>query len=141
MATRWVGREKLRRRFNALPELAKRHVRDSMVTGADEIVAMQKRLAPEEDGDLKDAIHWAWRKARIGLMSIGIRAGNAKVRYAHLVEFGTRPHKAGGRFAGAQHPGTSPRPFFWPAYRALKKRVLGRIKRGLRKAVQASSRA
>ncbi|QQS08677.1 MAG: HK97 gp10 family phage protein [Phycisphaerales bacterium] len=43
--------------------------------------------------------------------------------YAHLVEFGTRPHAVGkgsrlskGRAGGAMHPGTPPQPFIRPAY-------------------------
>lgn len=134
MATRWIGREKVRRRFLALPEHARRFVDDAMVKGADEIVAMQKRLAPVDDGDLRDAIHWE----RINPLAIRIRAGNARVRYAHLVEFGVAPHKVGGRFAGAMHPGTKPAAFFFPSYRALRRRVKGRIRRSLRKAVVAS---
>jgi len=43
--------------------------------------------------------------------------------YAHLVEFGTRPHQVGkgsrlskGRSSGGSHPGTAPQPFLRPAY-------------------------
>lgn len=36
--------------------------------------------------------------------------------YAKFVEFGTKPHKAGGKFAGAQHPGSAPDPFLRPAF-------------------------
>lgn len=134
--TRWIGREKLRKRFLALPPLARQMVDDALRQGADEIVAMQKRLAPVDDGDLRDAIHWEWIKAPANAArAIRIRAG---VKYAALVEYGTAPHRVGGRFAGAMHPGSAARPFFYPAYRALRKRVKSRIRRSLRKAVIAS---
>jgi HK97 gp10 family phage protein len=140
--TRWRAgdRERLKRRFERLPGLTQAYVRDALAQGADEITAMQKRLAPRDDGPLQEAISWAWRrKASLGaLMTIVIRAGNAKVRYAHLVEYGTRPHKQGGIFKGTMHPGTSPQPFFWPSYRALKKRVTARIRRAFKKAVRDS---
>jgi HK97 gp10 family phage protein len=140
--TRWIGLEKIRRRFLALPKHARTMVDEALVQGADEIVTMQKRLVEVDDGELRDSIHWEWIPAPANAArAIRIRAGNARVRYAHLVEFGTAPHRVGGRFAGAMHPGTAPAPFFYPAYRALKKRVKGRVRRSLRKAVLASRNA
>lgn len=71
--------------------------------------------------------------------SYAVSAGDKGVRTAHLVEFGTKPHIAGGKFAGAQHPGSAPQPFFWPAYRATKRKHKGRVSRaingGVKKAV------
>lgn len=138
--TRWVGRERLKRRFKRLPVLAKEEAKKGFASGADEIVAMMKRLAPRKKGNLVRAIHWMWAKARgaSGLIALRIRAWSPKVKYAHLVEFGTAPHKQGGRFKGTEHPGTRPQPFFYPSYRALKKRFLNLQRRGFRKAIAAS---
>lgn len=72
-------------------------------------------------------------------LSVAITAGNGKVRYAHIVEFGSRPHINGGKFAGSQHPGTAAQPFFYPAYRALRKRVKSRISRATNKAAKAAA--
>lgn len=74
-------------------------------------------------------------------LSVRISAGNSKVRYAHMVEFGTAPHINGGKFAGTQHPGTAAQPFFYPAYRALRKRVKSRISRATNKAAKAAAAA
>lgn len=52
--------------------------------------------------------------------------------HAHMVEFGTAPHINGGKFAGSQHPGTSPQPFVRPAWDATKDEVLRRISDELR---------
>ncbi len=138
---RWAGRERLRKRFRKLPQLAKEEARKGFVSGADEVVAMMKRLAPRgKTGNLAASIQWVYAKVRGngGLIAIRIRAWSRKVKYAHLVEFGTAPHKQGGRFKGTMHPGTRPQPFFYPSWRALKKRFLNLQRRGFRKAIAAS---
>jgi HK97 gp10 family phage protein len=56
--------------------------------------------------------------------------------YARLVEFGTSAHEAGGKFKGAMHPGTSARPFFYPAWRANKRRAKARISRAITRAAK-----
>lgn len=55
-----------------------------------------------------------------------------KAPHAHLVEFGTRPHINGGRFAGSQHPGTAPQPFARPAWDAEKDATIQRIAEEMR---------
>jgi hypothetical protein len=42
----------------------------------------------------------------------------------------------GGKFKGSQHPGTAAQPFFYPSYRALKKRAKSRMSRAAKKAAQ-----
>lgn len=73
-------------------------------------------------------------------MSVTITAGNSQVRYAHLVEFGTAPHKVGGMFEGAMHPGTAPQPFFYPAYRLNKRKIKSRINRAIKRALQEGAK-
>lgn len=53
-----------------------------------------------------------------------ITAGNHAVRYPHLVEYGTVKAPA--------------QPFFWPAVRLNKRRVLSAIKREISKTVRAN---
>lgn len=66
--------------------------------------------------------------------------------YAHLVEFGTRPHMAGKR----AHPGAKPQPFMRPAFdeslpaalEAFRQRLVAEVfKRKYRSAVKAASKA
>ena len=78
-----------------------------------------------------------------------ITAGNKDVRYAHLVEYGTKAStgRGGGRDRryktrivktrkyGA-HPGTPAQPFFWPAVRANKKKVASAIRKAAREAIK-----
>lgn len=152
MATRFVNKEKVLRRFRKLPELVKAEVKASFAKSAQDVVDMQKRLAPVDSGALRDSITWNWGahgKVKYsqgggpvgGLLTITISAGNAKVRYAHLAEFGVAPHIVGGRFKGAQHPGFGSRPFFYPAYRAKKRAVKARTRRAFKKAIIASKGA
>jgi HK97 gp10 family phage protein len=142
------------KRIRAIKKRLGPNVRAAVEQSASDIVASQRNLAPVEDGDLKQSIvytmgdqdppKYAAFKDRSGgaqgdpSMAAIITAGNSKVRYAHLVEFGTAPHLNGGMFAGTQHPGTSPQPFFWPGYRANKKKVKSRIARAVNKAIKDS---
>lgn len=41
-----------------------------------------------------------------------------EIWYAKFVEFGTKPHVNGGKFAGSRHPGSAPDPFLRPAFDA-----------------------
>jgi len=143
------GRARLLAKMAALPAEVRSAIKQALAEGADEITDMQKRLAPVKSGELRDSIKQTWGGGRERYSSLNatsgagdpdltvrISAGNTKVRYAHLIEFGTRPHINGGKFAGTLHPGTRAQPFFYPAYRALKRRVKSRITRATTKAAR-----
>lgn len=117
-------------------------------------------------GALRDSIGWVWGgNAPRGSVSLGsissgsgrrpgdlvitIFAGNDEAFYARWVEFGTRPHtikaknapnmsRAGVNFGtNVSHPGASTaNAFFFPAYRALRKRIRTRISRAITKSVR-----
>lgn len=144
------NREKLLRKLAALPQKARQAIGPALEQGAAEIVAMQKRLVPKDTGALERSIKYVKgtytpdRKAR-GLggsgagdpdLTVRVVAGDAEAWYARLVEFGTPPHVNAGKFAGSQHPGTRPQPFFYPPVRALRKRVKSRITRATKKAAR-----
>lgn len=143
---RFINREKIRRRFIALGRIAEQEVRAAMEKEAAALVETQRRVVAKDDGDLQRSIIWRWvRAARNALMTIEISAGgkvNGKtVWWARLVEFGTAPHRAGGRFAGAHHPGTRPQPFFFPVWRARRKRIKSAVRRALKRAIVKSRNA
>ena len=144
-----LGLAKLDRKMKRMPDVAKQLIQDAMSQGADEIIDMMKRLVPVDNGDLRDSIGWTWGKkpkyaqaiaamksAMAGDLTITIYAGNSKVRYAHLVEFGTAPHINGGMFAGTQNPGVKASPFFFVSWRANRKKVKSRIRRAITKAAK-----
>lgn len=119
MASKIVGLEKLRRRLKRMPQVSKTEIRKAIGDSAAEIVAMQKRNAPVDEGDLRDSIGWtfgeapstratgAFRAKRATFVTEGddiratIYAGDDKAFYARWVEFGTAAGVRGRR-AGAR---------------------------------------
>lgn len=128
------GTQKLSKALRRLPKQAEEAAKPALKKSGAELVSAMKRLAPVADGDLRDSITVTGpgqttppysqpggsRKADEN--QVLVTAGNSKVRYAHLQEFGTSK-------AAAQ-------PFFWPAYRLLRKRLQNRISRSLAKAIK-----
>lgn len=103
---------------------------------ADELASAQRSLAEtsRDSGALIDSItvtppgHSTPAYSQPGGSRIAgetevlVTVGNTDVRYPHLVEYGTS---------------TSPaQPFFWPAFRLLRKRLQNRINRAARKTVK-----
>lgn len=144
-------REFERKLTKIIPARVRGATRDAMEAGATELVAMMKRLVPADSGDLRDSIGWTWGqaprysqkiasvKSNAGDLSITIYAGNEKVRYAHIVEFGSKEHINAGKFDGTEHPGTRAQPFFYVSWRAMKRRIRSRVTRSMRKAIKAES--
>jgi HK97 gp10 family phage protein len=152
MPTKVLGADKLKRKLRTFPRAAREKISGAMERSAQEMVTLAKALAPFEDGDLKKSIGWTWGNAPKGSMVLGkvrqagrgagnlvitVYAGGGDAFYARWVEFGTSPHLQGGRFAGTQHPGTVAQPFFFPAYRTLRKRIRSRTSRALRSAARS----
>lgn len=147
-------REQLLRKLAALPSAVRSAIKQSLAQGADEITAMQKRMAPVDTGGLQMSITQTWgarpKQSSAGLVGGGAVAGDPDLTvwitaggggrdtgwYARFVEFGTKPHRQGGMFKGTFHPGTAAQPFFFPPYRALRKRVKSRITRTTTKAMK-----
>lgn len=153
MATKVQGLDKLRAKLRRMPQEARAEIGKAMETGAAELVAMQKRLAPVSSGDLQRSIGYTKgafapensnvRGVSAGSvvadpdLSITVHAGDAKAFYAAFIEFGTAPHKQPNNpMVGYHHPGSAAHPFFFPAYRALKRRIKGRISRATTKAAK-----
>lgn len=152
MATKVQGADALKRKMREMPRRARQEIAIAMEQSAEEIVKLAKSLAPIEDGDLQMSISWNWGNAPSGSMTLGtvrtegkgagnmfitVYAGDDRAYYSRWIEFGTSPRLNGGKFAGTQHPGTPARPFFFPAYRALKKRIKSRTSRAIRKAARS----
>lgn len=133
---------------NDIPDKATKAATQALITSAHEIAELQYALAPVDDGDLRNSIEvtppgsmtpqysqpGGQQMAAFG--QAFITAGNTRVRYAHLVEHGTAPHDNAGLYAGTRHPGTAAQPFFFPAWRALRKRAKSRIANAIAKAVR-----
>lgn len=152
------GVSDLNKKVAAIPKRVEARAKIAMEKGAEELVEMMKRLVPVDDGDLRDSIGWTWGAAPKGSvvfaesgadsrgLKITVYAGNEKAYYARWVEFGTAAHNValgGGTVAGVRqaaagegngHPGSRAQPFFFPSYRALRKRIRARIRRETAKA-------
>lgn len=131
---------RLRKRLAAIPKAVKQAVVPALMTSGNELADRMRALAPEDTGALKESIavtppggttppySQPGGSQTAGETQVLVTAGNTDVRYPHLVEYG---HANG--LNGRMVP---PHPFFWPAYRLSKKRIVGRIKRAVRKAVR-----
>lgn len=142
MATRIQGVDRLKRKLRALPDAAREEIAKAMEQSANEIVALMKSLVPVDTGDAQMSIGWTWGDAPKGSMVLGtvrkggfkggtkgagnmvitIYAGGGEAWHARLVEFGTKNMKA--------------QPFFYPAWRALRRRVRGRTTRAINKSAK-----
>ncbi|QMV00164.1 HK97 gp10 family phage protein [Devosia sp. D6-9] len=141
------GLDRLKRKLRTFPAAVEAEIRAAMEVSANEVVALAKSLVPRDTGALVESIGWTWGDAPKGSMTLGkvggtgnlvitIYAGDDKAFWARWVEFGTSPHANAGMFAGSENPGTRAQPFFYPAYRAVRRRVKGRVTRAVNKAAR-----
>jgi HK97 gp10 family phage protein len=126
--------KRFQERMQAIPKAVRAATQPAVLKGAHEIADLQRRLAPKDTGDLAESIVVTGPGESTPPYSQPggtyvvpenaalVTAGNTDVRYAHLVEYGT--------VKSAAHP------FFWPAFRTLRKRTETRIKRAMSKAVK-----
>jgi HK97 gp10 family phage protein len=158
------GVDRLQKRLKAISVESRAEIRKALGQSADEIVAVQRQLAPKRSGALARSIVATFGGAAPAFstfrsssaaggdpdLQVTISAGNSEVRYAHLVEFGTAPHPiepvhaealgGAGQFGThVDHPGAAAKPFFYPGYRLLKKRVRGRVTRAVNRAAKKAA--
>lgn len=120
MSRRNTSLEALNRRFAAMGEAARVDVRKELDKGADRIVTLSRSLAPVDDGDLRDSIQ---KKDGEHREQVLVTAGDDKAFYAAFQEHGTADQLA--------------QPFFFPAYRALKRSITTRVNKVMRDAAKA----
>lgn len=149
MTGKVVGRERLAARMRQMPKRLQAEMQAGVVEGAEELAALQRSMAPKASGALARSIRVTGPSEStpaysqpggggrvMGPLQAMVTAGDDDVRYPHLVEYGVAAHINKGQFAGTKHPGTTAQPFFWPAYRLLRKRIASRIRRGVSKALR-----
>ncbi|TDH35722.1 HK97 gp10 family phage protein [Pseudohoeflea suaedae] len=139
------GLDRLKRKLTVtIPDAVRKAARASLEKGANEIVTMMRALVPRDTGALAASIGWTWGDAPKGALTLGTvknpregdeyitifagtrdkSLGAADAYYVGFVEFGTKHAK--------------PYPFFYPSYRALKKRVKSRNTREINKALKSA---
>lgn len=131
------GLARFNRRWMAIPKAARVNVKAAMEDAANDIVEEMWSRAPFDEGDLAASIGWTWGEAPEGTLTIGtvggteygalritIFAGGGDAFHAWFQELGTQNMPAN--------------PFFFPVWRARRKRVKGRISRAMSKAIRES---
>ena len=149
------GLRELENKLNELGKSASKTVmRNTLKKAAEPIAESARASAPVDTGNLKASIGVSTKlsKAQKRAQAKSAKASGGKdfseifvgsaSPVAHLVEFGTAPHINQGKFAGSQHPGTSPQPFMRPAWESNKDSSLDIIKSELAsQIVKAAGRA
>lgn len=138
------GVSRLKAKLAAIPESVRDATSDALAGGAADLVAMQKRLAPKDTGELASSIRWDWATGGAA-DAAGLKEGRAEqiatkggMNLAINVTTGTGmkiPMVALWKEHGTRdHPA---QPFFYVSYRALKKKIAARIASASRRAIKA----
>lgn len=131
MPTKVLNLDRLRAKLRALAPATKAEIMPALIAGAADIVATQKSLAPVRTGTLRNSIHATPEVENLRVLieaggertTKAVRNGvDASYDYALGVEFGTKDTKAEA--------------FFYPGYRANKKKVKSRAVRAVNKAAK-----
>lgn len=106
------------------PEIV-RELRPAVQTNARMVHEAQKRLVEVVSGDLSESLTYYEVAGWEGL-KWRVAAGDETAFYARMVEFGT--------------PRNAASPFFYPAYRALRRGLRARMSRAVRRAIRKVAR-
>jgi len=139
-----TNKDRLFARFRRLAPAADRELIEAALLGANEVAGLARRFS--QNDRVRQSIKVEAVPGRPAVVvaagdastQVEVRKGSGKMwGLERAEEFGVKKHRLGGIFAGAMHPGSAPRPFLFPAFRLLKKRVQARLGRALGKAARA----
>lgn len=130
------GLSRIQQRFNAIPKLLRERMKVVTLEEAGKLAADMRTLAlsSKATGRLIESIavtaagqstppySQPGGSTVVPENAAMVTAGNAEVRYPHLVEYGTTKAHA--------------QPYFWPAVRLNKRRILAKIRREIGKTVR-----
>lgn len=126
-----AGKSSLMAKLAALPEKAKANARAALEQNADELVALQKRLAPRDSGALAESFHWKNGSHDLKITVLG--GGSLTTREVRKGSGVSYDYAMGQEFGNERAPA---QPSFFPAYRANKSRMKGRLTRAFKKGLQ-----
>ncbi|MEO4000315.1 HK97-gp10 family putative phage morphogenesis protein [Mesorhizobium sp. CAU 1732] len=130
-----LNMERLKRKLARIPDAVKRRAQADLLLAGREINMLQRSLAPKDDGVLAGTIRT--EALTDGTVGVEIKAGGAATTKAvRNSEKGNSPNYD---YALAQEFGTkdmSPNPFFYPGYRARRKKALANVRRGWKRAMK-----
>jgi HK97 gp10 family phage protein len=145
------NKDRLFQKLKALAPDVAEEVEAANLKLAQDMVTNAKSFVPVDRGDLRDSIVATpggqstpgYSQPGGSLVvpegSVAVTAGNSKVRYPHLVEYGTRAHIAGGFAAGATIPAIPARPYFWPAFRLIRSKMKRQVSAAVRRALKRAT--
>jgi HK97 gp10 family phage protein len=119
-ASKFTNRDRLRRKMKAIPLEVRKALKTQNAQNAADLVDTMRGFAPVQDGDLVSSIKHRDVSGSTRI-SQRVSAGAADAPYASWVEFGTTKSEAS--------------PFFWVAYRLLRRRMKSRMSRAAKKAI------
>jgi HK97 gp10 family phage protein len=122
-------------------------LRSALRAGAAVFREEVKANIPVDSGDLRRSVRIS-AKSKGGRVTASLKIGNKKAWYAHMVEFGTKPHKIaprgagglliGGNVVGAvDHPGARPQAFARPAFDSKSAEAIAAVAAQIRKRLTA----
>jgi HK97 gp10 family phage protein len=113
------GLASLATRLARIPQQTKTELQAELQRSAQDLVALQSSLAPVDQGDLASSIKTSPGKNEL---AIRVEAGGPNAVYARWQEFGREGQPA--------------QPFFFPAFRALRRTIKRRLSRVAGKAAR-----
>ncbi|MEQ8292487.1 MAG: hypothetical protein RIA08_09790 [Roseovarius sp.] len=137
------GLARFERRWKAIPKAVREAVTDTLEQNAKELVAEMNRVKPLDDIE----VGWTWGKPPKGSVAV---AKSAKTSLGVAITVWARAKPGSGFNAGWFEFGTSERqqksgkstgaitaqPFFYPIYRARRRRGKSRLTRNVNKAIK-----
>src|SRR5690606_25076602 len=105
-----------------------------------------KSLVPVDSGALRDSIGWTWGDAPKGSITLGRVKATKEGDEVITIYAGTRNKNLGDkdafyvRFVEFGTQNMAPHPFFYPSYRALRRRVKSRVTREMKKAIREGAK-
>lgn len=145
----FTNRDRLRRRMKSIAPAVRRALKAQNAKNAADLVQTIKQFVPVDEMKLHDSVKHqdVSDSTRI---SQRVSAGNKTAYYGLHVEYGTAASAAsGGQLFKRQkgkdrgkrrkdkqaHAATPAQPFFWPAWRLLRRRLKTRMSRAAKKAI------
>ncbi len=150
------GKAALKKRFRRFEAQVLKELKIAMEGSAQSLV--QEMRAATHLPEIRRSIKWTWGDAPEGTYTLATASGGSKYEtlritvytdrheawFAHFFEFGTEQRqrkRVGGYFKGAKVKSLdtgsiTAQPFFFPTYRANRKRIKSRLNRALVRAVK-----
>jgi HK97 gp10 family phage protein len=157
------GRQSLEKKLERLANIKgpiRAKIREALAQNGSEITGQMKAVVPKDSGALAASIKAVFGTYVVGKnvralgnkggegdpdLTLNLVAGDAEAWYAGLVEVGTKSPRTVNNYFG--NPGQKvtvgpmpARPFFFPVYRANKKRAKGRVTRAMKAGIQEAIR-